>query len=99
MIYDLIDSKRQHNNYLQNLKLIHVPVFGQPSPPSPGAGIVINILVVFLSPELIDNLMSDIIGKYNVHIFFLRNIIHKIQMVSQKHIELGVLFWQPIATH
>jgi hypothetical protein len=39
MIYDLIDSKRQHSNYLQNLKLIHVPVFGQPSPPSPGAGI------------------------------------------------------------
>ena len=38
MIYDLIDSKRQHSNYLQNLKLIHVPVFGQPSPPSPGAG-------------------------------------------------------------
>jgi hypothetical protein len=31
MIYDLIDSKRQHSNYLQNLKLIHVPVFGQPS--------------------------------------------------------------------
>jgi hypothetical protein len=42
MIYDLIDSKRQHSNYLQNLKLIHVPVFGQPSPPSPGAGIVIK---------------------------------------------------------
>ncbi|CAG2231565.1 unnamed protein product [Mytilus edulis] len=37
MIYDLIDSRRQYKNYLQNLKLIHVPVFGQPSPPSPGA--------------------------------------------------------------
>jgi hypothetical protein len=55
MIYDLIDSKRQHSNYLQNLKLIHVPVFGQPSPPSPGAGIVIDILVVFLMSRIMSS--------------------------------------------
>jgi hypothetical protein len=53
MIYALIDSKRQHSNYLQNLKLIHVPVFGQPSPPSPGAGI--DILVVFLMSRIMSS--------------------------------------------
>ncbi|KAK3098986.1 hypothetical protein FSP39_024961, partial [Pinctada imbricata] len=33
MIYDLIDAKRQYMNYLDNLKLINIPVIGEsPSP-------------------------------------------------------------------
>jgi hypothetical protein len=31
MIYDLIDAKRQWQNYLNNLNLVNVPVFGTPS--------------------------------------------------------------------
>ncbi|XP_021376816.1 sperm-associated antigen 17-like isoform X5 [Mizuhopecten yessoensis] len=33
MIYDLIDSRRQYKNYLENLRLLHVPLFGQPAAP------------------------------------------------------------------
>lgn len=29
MIYDLIDAKRQYQTYLDNLKLLHVPVPGE----------------------------------------------------------------------
>ncbi|KAL3882261.1 hypothetical protein ACJMK2_028623 [Sinanodonta woodiana] len=35
-IYDLIDARRQWQNYLENLKLIHIPVFGQLSPSPSG---------------------------------------------------------------
>ena len=39
MIYDLIDAKRQWQNYLTNLKLFNVPVFGTPSSTAaPGGG-------------------------------------------------------------
>lgn len=79
MIYDLIDSKRQHRNYLQNLKLIHVPVFGQPSPPSPGAGIVMNRSVVFLVARMNLSFLVSVRHNKETHIFFLRNICHKIQ--------------------
>ena len=38
MIYDLIDAKRQWQNYLTNLKLINVPVFGTPTSTAPAGG-------------------------------------------------------------
>ena len=31
MIYDMVDHKRQWQNYVKNLKLQHVPVFGDVS--------------------------------------------------------------------
>ncbi|XP_033741247.1 sperm-associated antigen 17-like isoform X1 [Pecten maximus] len=34
MIYDLIDSRRHYKNYLENLRLLHVPMFGQATPPA-----------------------------------------------------------------
>lgn len=30
MVYDLLDSKRLWQNYLENLKLLHIPEFGSP---------------------------------------------------------------------
>jgi len=37
MIYDLIDAHRQWQNYTENLKLWHVPVFGLPASSAPPA--------------------------------------------------------------
>lgn len=38
MVYDLIDARRQWQNYLENLKLYHVPVFALPTSTAPPAG-------------------------------------------------------------
>jgi len=38
MIYDLIDANRQWHNYLENLNLTTVPVFGVPVSTAPPAG-------------------------------------------------------------
>ena len=34
MMYDLLDSKRQYQHYLDNMRLIQVPLVGQQSPPT-----------------------------------------------------------------
>ena len=39
MIYDLIDARRQWQNYVENIRLIQVPQFGLPATTAvPGAG-------------------------------------------------------------
>ncbi|KAL4233858.1 Sperm-associated antigen 17 [Mactra antiquata] len=38
MIYDLLDARRQWQNYLENLKLQQVPVFGTPQSTAPAGG-------------------------------------------------------------
>ena len=38
MIYDLIDARRQWQNYLDNIKLIQVPQYGLPTSSAPPGG-------------------------------------------------------------
>ena len=33
MMYDLLDAQRQYRTYLENLRLLHVPVAGESGPP------------------------------------------------------------------
>ena len=46
MIYDLLDAKRQWLNYLENLKLMQVPVYGTATSTVPPATGKVNPLLI-----------------------------------------------------
>lgn len=63
-IYDLLDWKRQWRNFLNNLKLYHVPGIAPPQPPNDAPGTAAPTPAPTSAPPATDDLNSDVDMRY-----------------------------------